>query len=241
MLDQTIGVLCAMPVEAELLSRQLIDAETPGPYAGVSCTVGRIGAYRVVIAVSGIGKVHAAMASQMMIDRFSVTALINSGIAGGLHPALRQLELVASTRTVQHDFDLSAMDEPKGRIPGCSAPGSVTYFPADEGLLAAFRRAMASFPQARHLEGTIASGDVFVADEALKSRLISTFDAAAAEMEGAAVAQVAQANGVPYLVIRAISDLAGEGAPLSYEAFEQKAAELSAGVVLEMLRGGLDV
>ena len=88
----------------------------------------------------------------------------------------------------------------------------------------------------KFIEGTIASGDVFVDDSALKKSLIEQFDAAAAEMEGAAIAQVAAANGIPFIIIRSISDLAEHEANVSFDEFEKKAAKVSSDIVLGMLR-----
>lgn len=230
------GILCAMAVEAELLRERCSDVTADTTIAGVPLMAGRLGGHEVVIATSGIGKVHAALATQLMIDRFGVEAVVNTGIAGGLEPSLRTLHLTAASDTVQHDFDLSPVGCTRGYVPGCGGSDDTpTRFVCDPALLAAFERAMRRFPESPYKIGTIASGDIFVASPALKAELTDRYGAIAAEMEGAAVAQVAHANGIPCFVLRAISDLADGDATMSYPAFEKAASRLSANVMITLL------
>ena len=229
-----IGILCAMSVEAELLRAQLTDRLPDEKAAGGTVSLGKLYGHETALAVCGIGKVNAAMGAQALIDRYGVNLLINSGIAGGLGEGLKTLDLVAAERLVEHDFDMTAVGQPKGYVPG-NREDEPTFFPTSDRLLHTYRKAAESFPEARFWSGTIASGDMFLADPAYKRTLHDNFDAVAGEMEGAAVARVALANGAECLVMRAISDLADDDAGMTYNVFEKKAADLSAHVLLRMI------
>ena len=233
--NQTIGIIGAMASEVEILKAKLLHSKTTKA-AGVTFYEGTLEGKAVVIAQCGIGKVYAAICTQAMIDLFHVCCVINTGVAGGLHHSLAIGDIVISTDAVQHDFDLTAF----GYVKGYMANGdgkTPTRYKADPELVSLFKRAADDvLTENKYIDGTIASGDVFVDDSALKRELIESFDAAAAEMEGASIAQVATANGVPFVVIRSISDLAENEANVSFEEFEKKAAEISSRIVLGTLR-----
>ena len=236
--DKTIGILCAMDLECQLLKANMSNPVCQKA-AGMELWCGTLEGVKVSVGVSGIGKVHAAICTQVMIDCMGIDAIINTGIAGGVHPDLKVLDLVVSTKAVQYDFDVSAGSPNAvcGYVPGFGKSTVPTYFEADTKLLEIFREVMEKdFPQQNYLEGTIATGDLFVADAEVKRTLWSRFHAYAAEMEGGAVAQAAVCNRVPFLILRAISDLAGDGAALTYQDFAQQAADHSAGILLSMLR-----
>lgn len=230
-----IGIIGAMASEVELLTEQMEDKAVLR-LAGIDFHYGLLEKRPAVVAQCGIGKVYAAMCAQAMIDKFHVEALINTGVAGGLHPALHIGDLVIGTDAVQHDFDLTSFGHAKGYMAGEETDKPTRYL-SDSALITAFKAAADEVLDGhQYLEGTIASGDIFVADEALKRELRDRFQAAAAEMEGAAIAQAATANAVPFVVVRAISDLAGEEASVSSTEFEKEAAKTSARIVLGMLR-----
>ena len=238
-IDGIWGVIGAMASEVELLTSRMEEASALR-HAGVDFHYGTLEGVPVVAARCGIGKVCAAVCAQAMIDRFHVAALVNTGVAGGVAPGLSVGDLVIGADAVQHDFDITAFGHAKGYMglgPGPADDSQPTRFAADPDLVAAFRAAAESVPGSGSiLTGTIASGDVFVADDCVKREIAAQFGAAAVEMEGAAVAQVAVANGVPFVIVRAISDLAGEAATVSFEEFEKAAAERSARIVSAMLR-----
>lgn len=230
-----IGIIGAMDQEVKTLLGAMQN-RTETAVGNVIFHSGVLGGRDVVVARCGIGKVCAAMCVQAMIDRFSVDCVINTGVAGGLHPDLQVGDLVLCTKAVQHDFDVTALGYVKGYL--CTGEGGSepTWFTADEKLRQAFAQAAASLERPlRVREGAIASGDLFVSGGAVKDEIRSAFGADAAEMEGAAVAQVAAANGVPFLVVRAISDLADGSAPVSYATFEEMAAENCAALTLAFL------
>ena len=231
---EKIGILCAMDVEAELLRSRLTDRLPDLKAAGGTISRGKLSGHDVALTVCGIGKVNCAMSAQALIDLCQVGVLINTGIAGGLGEGLRTLDLVAAEQLVEHDFDLTAVGEPKGCVPG-HEEGKPTYFPTSERLLNVYRKAAESFTESRFWSGTIASGDMFLANPAYKQSLRDSFHAIAGEMEGVAAARVALANGVESFVLRAISDLADGDAAMTYDVFEKRAADLSAHVLLRMI------
>ena len=223
--QKTIGIIGAMASEVELLTAALTEAQTQ-TIAGVTFYHGTLEGQDVVIAQCGIGKVCAAICAQAMADCYKVGALINTGVAGGLHHSLAVGDIVIGTDAVQHDFDMTAFGYAKGYMGGSDGK-EPTVFHADPKLIASFKEAAAQvLTDSKFIEGTIASGDVFVDDSALKKSLIEQFDAAAAEME----------NGIPFIIIRSISDLAEHEANVSFDEFEKKAAKVSSDIVLGMLR-----
>ena len=203
---------------------------------------GLIGDQEVVVVKCGIGKVCAALCAQILIDRFAVEAIINTGIAGGLSPSLSVGDFVVADAAVQHDFDLRAFGHVQGYMPAMGGDDRLpSFWPTDPALEERFLAAAESVKSTEHkdfhcLGGVVASGDVFVSNPALKNTLVEQFGAAAAEMEGAAIAQVAALNGVPCAIIRAISDLADGRATESFEDFERETADLVSRILLTMLR-----
>ena len=191
----------------------------------------------VVIARCGIGKVCAALCAQTMIDLFDVDVIINTGVAGGLAHGINVGDVVISDALIQHDFDLSLLGYAKGYLP-CSGQSDKcvpTRFIPDRETVDKLKRA-AEKTGVHSIGGTIVSGDIFVSDSALKNELISRYGADAAEMEGAAIAQAAFLAGVPFAVVRAISDSADEEATVSFTEFELKAAKVSSDIIIEYMK-----
>lgn len=236
-MEQVIGIIGAMDSEIALLCERMT-AQTVHAAAGLTVYCGRLEDKAVAVVRCGEGKVRAALCAQMLIDRFGVTAIINTGVAGGLAAGLRVGDLVLATDAVQHDFDLTAFGYVRGYVAGMGDGTAPTRYACDAKLCAAFRTAAdALLPELGHayIEGTVATGDVFVDSTPLKRELIAAYGAAAAEMEGGAIAAVAVQNGVPFVVVRAISDLAEGGATVSFETFEVEAARTSAAITCRML------
>ena len=171
-----------------------------------------------------------------MIDTFHPDVLINTGVAGGVADGLAQGDLVIATDAVQHDFDISLFGHAKGYLPVWGKDHlQPSPFPMDNAL--ADKLISAAGALGYHaIRGRVASGDIFVADPALKQTLAVDFGASAAEMEGAAIAQTAWQNGVPCAIVRAISDLADGSATMSFDEFEAIAAERSANLLLEICK-----
>lgn len=213
-----IGIIGAMKVEILSLKDRLEDLEVIS-ISGIDFYRGRLHGAPVVAAVSGVGKVFAAVCAQTMILRFGVDAVINIGVAGGLSPKLNLGDIVIASAVSQHDMDTSGVGDPVGMISGIN----LIRIEADPNLVKCAEEA-ASKLGFNYETGVIASGDKFVCDVKQKEWIRDFFQAAAVEMEGAAIGQVCYINKVPFTVIRSISDDAAGHAPVSYESFFKEAA-----------------
>lgn len=230
-----IGVIGAMDSELAALIAALTQPAQE-TVQGLVFHTGRLGTREVVLVRCGIGKVSAARCTQVLIDRFAPGAVINTGIAGGLASGLAVGDIVVADGLVQHDFDAA----PIGFVRGCVCmgdPGAPTVFAPDAALSALLARTAGNAIGAQRVHrGLVATGDQFISGAAAKAAIRRAFPAAmAAEMEGGAVAQAASMSGVPFAVVRAISDLADGTAAASFEQFEQHAADASAAAVLQAL------
>ena len=200
-----LGIIGAMTVEVETLKAQMENL-TVTKKAGMEFYEGRLEGLDVVVVVCGVGKVNAALCVQALCDLFGVTHIVNTGVAGSLDARLDIGDLVVSRDAMYHEFDCSSLNVnyPVGQVPGLS----VRQFPADEMLSRlALEAAEAVCPGHARL-GRVASGDQFVSSQAAKDRIISHTQALCTEMEGAAIAHAAWKNGVPFAILRAISDKA---------------------------------
>ena len=219
-----LGIIGAMEQEVETLL-SLLEERNTTTHAGVAFHEGRLDGKDVVVVQCGIGKVNAALCVQMLCDFYQVTHLVNTGIAGSLDAALDIGDLVISVDAMYHDVDVTNF----GYVPGQMA-GMPASFPADSALVnAAFAAAEAVNP-GHTRKGRVASGDQFVCEQGLKDKIIAVTGAACTEMEGAAIAQTAYRNGVPFVIIRAISDKADNSADMDYPTFERIAAHRCAAV-----------
>lgn len=226
-----IGIIGAMDSEVNHLKAEISDA-VPSEVLGLEFVSGTLAGVDVVVVRCGVGKVNAAMCAAALIDRFGVTHVVNTGVAGALDEWLDVCDLVVSTDAVQHDFDVTSLDYAPGEVPGL---GCIS-FQADERLRAEASVAAVEVAGAAHvLEGRVCSGDRFVASTGEKRRITETFGGACCEMEGAAIAQACHVAGVPFVIVRAISDKADGSGSMTYAEFETKAADECAHVVEEML------
>ena len=228
-----LGIIGAMSVEVEMLRPNMFNL-TVIDRAGMTFYQGELEGVPVVVVVCGVGKVNAAMCVQVLCDCFGVTHVINTGIAGSLCAELDIGDLVISRDAMYHDFTCHDLNPnyAVGQVPGLD----VIRFPADEMLIASAENAakMTDTPHVR--VGTVASGDQFVSNKVLKEQIIANTGAFCTEMEGAAIAHTAWRNGVPFVIIRAISDKADDSAQMDYPTFEAIAARRCAAVTMEMTR-----
>ena len=230
-----LGIIGAMDSEvANLIAR--MEQVTYCEKAGRRFAVGTLAGKEVVVVQSGIGKVAAAITAQMLIDTFGVDGLLNTGMAGGLDARLAVKDLVIATAALQHDFDITAFGHARGFMYG-EDDQKPTLFVADKALCEKARQAAETVLPAgsKAIDGVVASGDIFVDDSALKAQLRDGFGAAAAEMEGAAIAQTAVANGVPFVILRTISDLAEHQANVSFDELEQYVGKLAGDITVALL------
>lgn len=208
-----IGVIGAMDSEVGALIALLEEHRTE-TVGGIIFHTGCIFGREVVIARCGIGKVFAAMCAQTMILTYAPDLLINTGIGGAIGGDLHVGDVVIADRLVQHDMDTSAIGDPIGMVSGINK----VFFETDPdvtGFLLQSGRALGFQTKT----GTVASGDRFVADRETKTVIRDRFDALVCEMEGAAIAQVAYVNQVPFSAVRVISDNADGSSGMDYFAF----------------------
>ncbi len=227
--ERAIGIIAAMQIEIDGIKEKLTESYTVN-ISGIDFVCGYIGERRVVCAKCGIGKVFAALCAQTMCMRFSLDCIINTGVAGGLADGLYVLDIVVADSVVQHDMDTSPLGDPIGLLSGIN----IVNIPCDEKIA----NTLADCVRAegiKCLRGTVATGDQFVAAAEKKSFIKETFNAAACEMEGGAIGQVCYVNGVPFGIIRAISDGGDDSADMDYPTFARLAAENSVKAVLRFV------
>lgn len=227
----TIGIIGAMKEEIKLLLEHMeaVEAER---HAGLAYYRGSLHGRKVVLTQSGVGKVNAAVCTQVMIDRFGADAVLFTGVAGAVNPELNIGDIVISTSSLQHDVDVTPLGFPRGTIPY----QAVSEFPSDEGLATlALSAGEAVFP-GRCRTGKVLSGDQFIADRDVVKKLYEAFGGACTEMEGAAVAQACHMNGVPHVIIRSMSDKADGSANANFAEFTVEAANRSFAIVSEMVK-----
>ncbi|MBR3423602.1 MAG: 5'-methylthioadenosine/adenosylhomocysteine nucleosidase [Clostridia bacterium] len=226
-----IGIIAALKAEAELIKERMTH-KREGVVGSVHYVTGKIGRNDVVLAVCGVGKVWAAICAEAMILRFLPDIIINTGVAGTLTEELSIGDLAVSSSVCHHDFDTTALGDAPGAvlIPGVEG----AHIPADKKTAERIA-AIAREAGVRTVVGPIASGDQFICDPKRKAGIVSTFSAVACEMEGAAVGHVCTANGVPFCVVRAISDNADGDAPENFPEFVIETAIMSSGVVFKFI------
>ena len=227
-----IGLIVATIEEYEALQAVLGDMAQEEK-AGLTFLTGEMAGQEVVGVKAGIGKVNAALCTQMLIDMYQPQAIINVGVAGALNANLAVGDVVISRDTVQHDMDTTFFGDEPGFISGL---GQI-YFPADEKLIHQ-AQAAAEKLGLHYLIGRIVTGDQFIAKAEKKEWLIQQFAGDCTEMEGGAVAHVCTVNKVPFVIIRAISDGASDGAPMQYEEFVKLAAGRAMNIIKEILQKG---
>jgi adenosylhomocysteine nucleosidase len=246
-----IGLISAIAEETAIL-RGRIQAGAAEIHAGVRFQAGRLEGVSAVLVETGIGKVNAALVATVLAERFGVGAFLFTGVAGGLDRSLGIGDVVLAERLIQHDYGAIVAERLQPYRPGAlpfGPPRAPLDFTASASLLAEARAALADLalpempaaatgaearkPQLRF--GTVLTGDQFLACEQTRDRLLAEHRALAIEMEGGAVAQVAEAYGRPWLVVRAISDLAGRESARDFTAFVEAAAAGAAAVVTRLL------
>lgn len=228
-----LGIIGAMTVEIQTLRTQMTET-TICEQSGMTFYSGKLEQVDVVLVVCGVGKVNAAMCVQILHDCFHVTHIVNTGVAGSLCAELDIGDLVISTGAMYHDFDCHILNSnyPVGQVPGIQ----VHAFPADEKLIE-YAYSTAEKIHGGHVrKGIVASGDQFVYQKSVKERIVADTGAICTEMEGAAIAHVAWRNGLPYVVIRAISDKADDSAQMDYPTFEVLAAKRCADITRELTK-----
>ena len=227
-----LGIIGAMDEEVAKIKEEMTQVQVTRT-AGMDFYVGKLCGQDAVVVRSGIGKVNAGMCTQILADRFQADAVINTGIAGSLKNEINIGDIVISTDTVQHDVDASGFGYPKGQIPQMD----VFSFEADKALADLAEKVCEEVnPEIQVFHGRVVSGDQFIADKETKENISTLFAGYCTEMEGAAIAQTAHLNEVPFVVLRAISDKADDSASMDYPTFEKQAVAHSVRLVRGMMK-----
>lgn len=226
-----IGIIGAMEEEIARLKEKMTDVAIIRK-ASMDFCKGQLCGKEVVVVRSGIGKVNAGICTQILADDFDVECIINTGIAGSLNNDINIGDIVLSTDVVEHDMDATGFGYPAGQIPRME----VYSFWSDERLRNLAERICREVnPEVQVFKGRIATGDQFVASREAKERISRDVGGYACEMEGAAIGHAAYLNGIPFLIVRAISDKADDSADMDYPEFEALAIEHSVRLTLGML------
>ncbi|WP_307838193.1 5'-methylthioadenosine/adenosylhomocysteine nucleosidase [Bacillus cereus group sp. N21] len=222
-----MGIIGAMQIEIDLLLEKLDIYE--------EYTIARMPFYKgifmdkeIIVTLCGIGKVNATSCAQILIDKFEVDCMINTGIAGGLHPDVKVGDLVISTNVTHHDVNKNQMKN--------LFPFQETFIANQELRELARKACNTSGLDINVHEGRIVSGECFVEDAKLKEKLLDEYAPHCTEMEGSAIGHVAFINDIPFLIIRSISDSADDDATSSYENFAKITADQSSRVIMEMIK-----
>ncbi|MED5020243.1 5'-methylthioadenosine/adenosylhomocysteine nucleosidase [Paenibacillus chibensis] len=229
-MPETIGIIGAMDEEVELLLAGMQNAETMDK-AGIRYYKGTYHNRNVVVCKSGVGKVNAAVTTQVLIDAFGVSKVLFTGVAGAVHPELNIGDIVISSECLQHDMDVTALGYERGVIPY----QEVSAFQADKDLMLLAQKACGELGEVNCRVGRVLSGDQFIASVEQVSWLYEHMQGACVEMEGASVAQVCFMNGVPFVVIRSMSDKADGSAHANFAEFTVASSRRSHAILDSML------
>lgn len=225
-----VGIIGAMEQEVELL-RDMLEQPATKVIAGCELIEGTIDGTDVVLVKSGIGKVNAALATTLLLNEFQPDVVLNTGSAGGFGEGLTVGTVVISDDVLHHDVDATVFGYDLGQVPQMPA-----RYASDERLIDVAKEAVDAIGKHPYAVGLIASGDVFMSDPERVALVRSQFpEMIASEMEAAAVAQVCHQFDVPFVVIRALSDIAGVQSNISFDEFLPLAAKHSTEIVLHVL------
>jgi adenosylhomocysteine nucleosidase len=225
-----IGIIGAMAEEIELL-HQHVDNPSLTTKAGIDYYEGKLHGKSIIFCKSGVGKVNAAVCTQILLD-MGADCVLFTGVAGAVAPQLNIGDIVISTSCIQHDMDCSPLGFARGTIP--FHPRS--EFAADAGLVELAVAARGKLFAGRSLKGIVLSGDQFIASRETVKLLHETFQGACAEMEGASVAQVCDMNQIPFVIIRSMSDKADGSAHVNFSEFTVTASNNSFQMIDEMVK-----
>lgn len=225
-----LGIIAAMSEELELILQDM-KLKNKKTVANLTFNEGTLYNKNVVAVVCGIGKVNAAICTQILISEFSVDKVINIGVAGGVNKDIYPGDVVIGNSLVEHDIDCSVFGDPVGQIPRMD-----TFdFKADDTLVNLAKDSCNKLNNINSFVGRIVSGDQFIASQEKVQYLEKEFNAFSCEMEGASIAHVCYSNNVPFVIIRSISDNANNGAHVDFEKFTPIAVKNSTAIVKEMV------
>lgn len=225
-----IGIIGAMASEVDGLKEIMEDVKIAN-ISSVDFYLGRINNVYVVVAKAGVGKVNAALTTEIMILKYNVSKIINVGVAGGLEPTLKIGDVVIGDSVVEHDMDTTPLGDEPGFITGLDC----VYMDCDKELSDLLYQCTQTMGF-HTLRGVIASGDVFVASDDIRNRIIKQFNGVAAEMEGAAIGHACVMNNVPFTVLRTISDCANDDSKVDFGEFVTESSKNAIEIINLLLK-----
>ena len=226
-----VGIIGAMDVEVERIC-QNVSGPILHQVCGLDFLEGFLAETPVVVVRSGVGKVNAALCAQLLITKFKITHLINTGVAGALASGLNVLDLVISTEVMYHDVDATNWG-----YENCTVPGMPRTFEANQELVKIAAAACEKlYPNKTIIQGIIASGDQFIGSNEMKNKIKELCNPACVEMEGAAIGHVASVNRIPFVVIRCMSYMADDHGESTARFNEKEGGDISAQVVCAILQ-----
>lgn len=217
---KNIGIIGAMQEEVQALIEHY-GVEEKIKHLDFEFNVIKYSGKKVVVVVSGIGKVNSAICTQLLIDRFNVECVINTGIAGAISEKLNIADIVFSTDLIQHDVNAVGFGYKLGEIPRMN---DKSIFKANSEL-AELASKIADSNNMTYYKGRIVSGDEFVSTNSKKQWIKDNFDAMCTDMESASIAHVCYLNKIPFLAVRCISDTSDDRASMVYTEFEKIALD----------------
>lgn len=226
-----IGIIGAMDEEVNQLKDKMSDVQV-SKKASMEFYTGKLEGKEVIVVRSGIGKVNAAICTQILIDEYNAEAVINTGIAGSLKAEINIGDIVISTDVMYHDMDATGFGYEPGIIPRMES----SIFTADSTIMkSAYEVCKKVNPDIQVHYGRVVSGDQFISDKEKKNWIVDKFKGFCTEMEGAAIAHTAFLNQIPFLIVRAISDKADDSAHMDYSEFEAKAIKHTVNLILGLM------
>ncbi|MCH1627393.1 5'-methylthioadenosine/S-adenosylhomocysteine nucleosidase [Fredinandcohnia quinoae] len=225
-----VAIIGAMDEEVTIL-REMIENKEEITIAGCEFYSGTLNTQEVILLKSGIGKVNAAMSTAILLQQFNPDYVINTGSAGGYLESLNVGDIVISTEVRHHDVDVTIFDYEYGQVPGMPAA-----FTSNERLIELAEKSAKEISDMQIVKGLIVTGDSFMNDPDRVEFVRGKFkDLNAVEMEAAAIAQVCHQFETPFVVIRALSDIAGKESNISFDQFLETAAVNSSKLVVKLV------
>ena len=226
-----LGIIGAMQEEIDTLI-QLLENMQEQDISHLKFYIGTYNNIQIILVRCGVGKVNAAMCTQILIDSYNPDFVINIGVAGAVSDEVNIGDIVLSTYLVEHDFDCTAFGYEKSVIPRLET----SKFFADNTLLSIAEQSKNILSNINFFKGVIVSGDIFVSSKTMKDDLYIKYGAMCTEMEGASIAHFCYLNSKPFLVIRSMSDKADGDAPDNFNEFVLLSAENSKIFIQEMIK-----
>lgn len=224
-----IGIIGAMEEEVILLkSKMTVTKEWTE--AKADFIEGTLDGIEVVLVRSGIGKVNAAITTTLLLAKHDIDLVINTGSAGGIGQGLKIGDVVVSSEMAYHDVDATVFGYVIGQVPQMPARYVADVAIVEKVIEAAKKASLTP------VKGLIVTSDSFIAGKEATTKIMKNFpDVLAAEMEGAAIAQVCHQFDVPFVIVRAMSDTADEEAGVTFDEFIIEAGKKSALMVMELI------